>query len=119
MPSLYPKPGFLLIEIMCGLVLLTIAGSIMAFYSGFVQKEHTMALNRLETAIEASNALDSLKDGFRPKSSKNCQIQVIQEPVYIQWSDGPVDQVWGSRVHVSSRGAKPMIFETFLDTKAL
>lgn len=111
------KPGFLLIEIMCAFVFMIITGSIMAFYVAFGHKQQQSNQKRLAALLIASEALDHLRDGNNGFQKSN-ELQIVQVPTIIAWSDGTQDQVWIATVHVHS-AHEQIDLKTVLPQKAL
>jgi type II secretory pathway pseudopilin PulG len=118
-PKRIHKPGFLLIETMCAILLLIIAGSIMSFYLAMGQKRVKMAQNRLHALLLACNALDYLRQGQADLIGTNrFTVKVHQKPLLLDWDDGKTDQVWLAQARISWHENALELY-TFLVQKAL
>ncbi|GMU19478.1 MAG: hypothetical protein AMXMBFR12_06700 [Candidatus Babeliales bacterium] len=113
------KPGFLLIEIMCSILLFAIAASIMAFYGAYVQKEQKKAQNRMGTMLEANRAIDQLKEGNKPIAEGAYQIHVFQNSLDIEWDDGARMPVWPACVEVYWHDEHHITLQTILEKKVV
>lgn len=91
----------------------------MAFYAVIIHKQQKNTQIRLEALVQAQQAIDQLKEGFKPKTAKDTKIKIMQTPVTIIWDDGCQDQVWVARVQVEKERMKPMVLNTLLERKAL
>ncbi|CAN5134046.1 hypothetical protein BH09DEP1_BH09DEP1_2600 [soil metagenome] len=114
------KPGFLLIEIMCALLLLLIAGSIMSFYVAIAQNRQKAAQKRLQALLAADKAMLQLRAGNTDfKDLGLFAVSLSQQPLSLDWDDGNSDQVWLGQTRITWHQKDSISLSTILEKKAL
>lgn len=113
------KPGFLLIEIMVCILLLVVSASIVGIYAGFSQKRLKNGGQRLKALSVALKALDCMEEGFIDSHEGYLSLNQQQRPLWIEWDDGKVDQVWLGQVTIGWQEKNLVTLSTILPQKAV
>lgn len=101
------KPGFLLIETLCALLILVTSACIMGHYLGFLAQKQRCAQEALACLIRQQEAIDAIW-GSDSTYFEGYQEGLLGQHYNLVWSDGVQDRVWLVTLKAHSVYSRPL-----------